>query len=426
MMTNFQERKIKNKLSIAEYKAFNPAQYKSIISKSNSLHGKTILHINATPEGGGVAELLASQVALERSLGINSRWFYINTQPEFFSATKKIHNLLQGQPGKLNFSEQGVYLETNQILGESLAQLAYRINPDLIVIHDPQPLPVIKYFQDRSKLILRLHIDLSEPNPWMVKFLMPYLNEYGQIVTSGSSFAKQLPAQVRKKLSVIYPAIDPLSEKNLTMDPKYANLIMNRLKIDPYRPIISQVSRFDPWKDPVGVIDAFLLAKEEIPNLQLVLAGIIKAKDDPQAWEILDEVKKRAGNNPDIFLFWDEVQIKPYKIDEFVNAVFTSSMVVVQNSNKEGFGLTATEAMWKGKPVIGGPAHGIKVQIKHNKTGFIAPDKLKLAKTMIKLVKDPKLCKKIGTAGQLSVKKQFLLPRYLLDNLKVYAKQKAN
>jgi len=218
----------------------------------------------------------------------------------------------------------------------------------------------------------------------------------------------------------IPPSIDPLSPKNQKLNSINRKRLLSKQGIDIGKPILSQVSRFDPWKDPLGVIEAYSMAKLEIQNLQLVLAGIIQAKDDPGARLILEKVKKRAGTDPDIFLFWDQSQINSNSVDCFVSAILTASTVVIQKSIKEGFGLTITEAMWKGKPVIGGNASGVRLQIINNRNGMIVSNTLMAAKAIIKLVRNPKLRNKLGKAARLSVQKRFLQPKYLLENLKVY------
>jgi trehalose synthase len=419
-MTNLKEKTITDSLNLGSYKQFSPQTVKAIFASSTRLQGKTILHLNATPEGGGVAELLTSQIKLERSLGINSRWFYIDAPLSFFQTTKKIHNLLQGLPGHLSIKEQNVYLNTIKSLSGSFSKIIKRIKPDILVVHDPQPLPLIKFCPPGIKTFLRLHIDLSEPNPPIIKFLSPFIKSYDQIILSSKDYISSLPKQVQNRANIIQPAINPLSKKNQIMPHKKATSIIKHLGIDPNKPIISQVSRFDSWKDPLGVIRAFTIAKEKLPKLQLILAGIMIAKDDPEALSVLKAVEQQASSDPHIFVFSDENQIKPYEIDQFINSIYTASTVVIQKSLKEGFGLTITEAMWKTKPVIGGDAPGIRMQIVHNKNGLIVANEFQAAKAIIELIKKPRLRKRLGKNAKASVKIKFLLPKFILENLKIY------
>jgi len=416
------ERKTTNSVTIEDYKKFSKSIYTSVKKLGKKLKGKTVIHINATPVGGGVAELLSSQIGLERSLGIDSRWFYLDAPPNFFTTTKKIHNLLQGMPGRLFYHEQDTYQSTNEELAKSLIALSSKVKPDIIVVHDAQPLTLVKTKLETVSYISRLHVDLSEANPWIIKYINPYLSLYSQIIVSSKNFSASLPKKIQKNVKVVMPAIDPMTQKNKSMDNRQAKRIITDLGIDPLRPIVTQVSRFDPWKDPIGVVEAYYMAKEEIPDLQLVLSGIINAKDDPQAWSILEKVRKRVNGDPNIFLFWDIGQLKKHLLDDFINALYTSSTVIIQKSLKEGFGLTVTEAMWKEKAVIGGNAQGIHLQIQNNRNGLIVPNTLKAAKAIIQLIKNPKLRNKIGKAAHKSVGKNFLLPRYILDNLKIYEK----
>ncbi len=421
-MLKLTPRKIQNKLNIRDYKNLDRSVYGSILKLKKTLYKKTIIHINATAQGGGVAELLVSQVALERSLGMNSLWFCLKADLDFFRVTKKIHNLLQGMPGRLSLSEQKIYLKNNQQFAQAFNKISKQLKPDVVIIHDAQPLPMIANLTHKSNLILRLHIDLSEPNPWLIDFLNPFMAQYQQVIVSGNNYVKILPPRVQKNTTSILPAIDPLSEKNLDTKLSRAIQILKKVGLDTSRPIITQVSRFDPWKDPKGVIQSYRIAKKRIPNLQLVLAGIITAKDDPQAWAIFDEVKKYSQNDPDIFLFSDLSQLQGYTNDTFINALLTASSIIIQKSIKEGFGLTVTEAMWKGKPVVGGMAYGTRQQILNRKNGIIIQTTQQAANAIVELLQNPRLANRLGKAARQSVKRKFLLTRFLIDNLKTYIK----
>lgn len=421
-MIQLTERKVRHVKRIADYKKFNPKQVAQILREAEKLRGKKILHINATAEGGGVAELLESQVALERSLGLNSKWFVLNAPGPFFKVTKKIHNLVQGESGFLSPREQATYLNTTARLEKSFKHITEQEQPDVIIIHDPQPLPLVKAHRHQSQMILRIHTDLSKPNPKIIKFLAPFINLYPQVVVSSDDFVPALPKPAQKNAVVIMPAIDPLSVKNTPMKPVAADRAITQLGLNPNHPIISQVSRFDPWKDPVGVVEAYFRARRSIPELQLVLAGIMSAKDDPQAAEIFKQVQKKVQRDPQVLLISDSGQLGSLSVNAMVNAVFTASDVVLQKSLKEGFGLTITEAMWKGKPVIGGNAHGVKLQITNNVNGLIVKNVNEAARAIVTLLTDRKLANRLGQRAVASVQKQFLLPRYLLQNLKTYTR----
>jgi trehalose synthase len=311
-------------------------------------------------------------------------------------------------------------LEVSAKLRGRFNSLVEEEQPDIVVVHDPQPLAVIQDSPHKSKMVSRIHVDLSKPNPKIIKFLAPYLNQYARIIISSKNFVPALPKPAQNRTAIIMPAIDPNSTKNKPLAPKRATQIITQLGLDPNQPIICQVSRFDPWKDPVGVVQAYLEARKKLPQLQLVLAGIMNAKDDPEAVKVFAKVKKLVNNDPQIILISNATQLGKISINEMVSAVFSASDVVLQKSIKEGFGLTITEAMWKGKAVVGGNAQGIRLQIKNNQNGLIVSNAKQAARAIVKLINNKKLRDRLGRAAIQAVKKQFLLPRYLLQNLQVY------
>ncbi len=402
-----------------EYQKITPEICEKSIKISQKLKGKKIIHINSTQLGGGVSELLKNQLPLERSLGINSSWYIIKAPENFFKITKKIHNLLQGEPGFLSAAEKYFYLEwLYQKIAVSFKELLAKEKPDIVVIHDPQPLPLIDYFGKKTLSILRLHIDLSQPNQHILEFLQPLIEKYMMIILSHPSYR---PDWLNKEKSkIIMPAIDPFTEKNKEMSHIEAERIISNYGVKINQPIISQVSRFDPWKDPLGVLKAYYLAKKDFPKLQLILAGLSQACDDPQALKIFKEVKKQSGQDPDIHIFFKPSDLRGITNDSFINSVYTVSSVVMQKSIKEGFGLTVTEAMWKKKPVIGGQTKGISLQIKDNQNGFLVSSPEEAAEKLIQLLKNPNLIKKMGQAAHQSVKNNFLISRFVLDNLEAY------
>ena len=404
--------------SIGAYRHLDKAGVKRAILAATHLKGKRVFHINSTEKGGGVAEMLKGQVALERSLKIDSRWLVIRPKEEFFQITKKIHNLLQGKAGFLSGKEQRAYLVESYRIAKSIVPFLKKNSPDLIVIHDPQPLVVGCEIPSEVPRIFRLHIDTSTPSANTIEFLRPFLERYNALIVSGDEYSPSWFS--KKKIHVIMPSIDPFSEKNRRISVEEAREILMQFNIHPDRPIIAQVSRFDPWKDPMGVIDAYYRAKNKIPDLQLLLVGIFQAYDDPEALQYFETVKRHAKGDPDIHLFSDPRRFVEIGNDMFVNAVQRASDVILQKSTREGFGLTVTEAMWKGKAVIGGDASGIRFQIKNGKDGFIVSDAKKASRLIIKLIKNPGLAAKIGKAAQKKVVKKFLRPRYIKENLDAY------
>lgn len=407
---------------IKPYHDYNGRCFSSLIELSNKLAGRPIIHINATAQGGGVAEMLISQVPLERSLGLDSRWFTIKASPEFFLVTKKIHNLLQGKTGALTDKEKSVYIETGKELGDSLKKILAKFDSGIVFIHDPQPLALISHIPKKFTPILRLHIDISTPNPQTLEFFSRYIKDYPRAVLSNKAYALAMPWLSRNKIKIIYPAIDPLTDKNKEMAPEVAWNILEEFGINPTKPLITQVSRFDPWKDPLGVIRAYYIAKNDIPDLQLALAGFIVAQDDPEANEIFKQVEKHAKGDPDLHLFANPKKLGAVSNDVFINALYTASKVVVQKSIREGFGLTMTEAMFKGKPVVAGMTLGSMAQIQNNKNGVLVSSSEETAEAIVKLIRNDKIRERIGKAARRSAASKFTILNMLLEHLKLYAR----
>lgn len=408
-------------LDLSHYADNDAPHYEKLIKQQDALNNVRVIHINATDAGGGVAEMLKSQVCLERSLGIDSRWFAIaDAPPSFFKTTKKIHNLLQGKQGELEPDEKAVYHSINKELADSLEVILKDVPHGIVVVHDPQPAPLIQAIPHRFKKFFRLHIDISTPDDTALHFLEPHLRHYDGVIISNAEYRTSLPWVTDDRIHIIMPAIDPLIEKNMPMDETKAHTILEQFGIAPTKPLITQVSRFDPWKDPIGVIEAYYHAQKEIPDLQLALAGLIIADDDPEAATIFERVKKHTKGDPHIFLFADPRLLRTLSNDTFINALYTASDGILQKSIREGFGLTITEAMWKRKPVIAGNTVGARAQIKDGKNGFIVPSAKKAGETIVMVIGDEKLQKKIGKAAHTSVQKNFLLPRYILDHVTLY------
>jgi len=419
-LTEIKLKSVSKKL-IAEYRKLNPQIYQNSIRMAKKLRGRIVIHINSTLYGGGVAEILRSQVPLENSLGLKSYWLTMKAPRRFFVITKKIHNLLQGRAGLLTEKEKNFYLSINQEFGKSLRRFCKKFSSGIVVIHDPQPLPVISSIPDNFSSILRLHIDLSTPNPNTLDFLRPLITKYSLTILSDPDYYRlSFPWLKKSKVKITFPAIDPFSEKNRFMDNRVAEDIVKQFSINPLKPIVTQISRFDPWKDPLGVIRAYYLAKNKIPELQLVLAGFSVAKDDPEALTVFEKVKKHVKGDQDIHLFSKPKKIKDMSIDTFINALYTASLIIIQKSLREGFGLTITEAMWKGKAVIAGLTEGATLQIKNNKNGILVSTPEETARAIVRLIKNEKLRNRLGKAAHQSVKRKFLMPRFILDSINCY------
>lgn len=371
------------------------------------LKGMKIVHINSTKFGGGVAEILTTMTHLTSALGIETRWEVINGTSDFFECTKGFHNSLQGYKHTIPSSKllqvyEQVNLENAEILKPILNEA------DFVFIHDPQPAALIKSFpQRKNKWIWRCHIDLSNPDRFIWKYLRNFVMHYDASIFSLANFAQQLP----HPLYLIPPSIDPLSEKNMEISEEEINNIHSRFNIDPQRPMLLQVSRFDRFKDPLGVIKAYQLVKKFKHGVQLVLAGG-GAPDDPEGEAILNEVKNAAENDPDIHILY-----LPPDSHRTINALQRAADIVLQKSIKEGFGLTVTEALWKKKPVIGGNTGGIRLQVFDYNTGFLVNTPEGAAYRIRYLLQNPKMMKEIGQKGHQFVRDNFLITRHLRDYL---------
>lgn len=396
-----------------------PAGYADIVSESllsevaqaaEKLHGRRIVHVNATPCGGGVAEILKSLVPLMRGAGINTAWYALSPDDSFFRVSKMLHHCLQGCVQAPNAADIDLYLEYNRKEARALA--AEGVTADLWLFHDVQVLPMMSCLGSGSGVWI-CHIDTTRPNEMVKKMLLPYMSAYGKVVASMPEYNPNGASP--DDVVIIPPAIDPLQPKHEPLPVPRARKVLARLGMDPARPIISQVSRFDRWKDPWGVIDAYRLAKERITGLQLALVGAMTARDDHDAREVLDSLWWHAGGDPDIHLFSDPQVIG----DLEVNAFQSGADVVLQKSTREGFGLTVTEAMWKGRPVIGGNCGGIKRQIRDGLTGFLVDDVPSCADRIVTLLKDPALTGLMGGAARESVRINYLMPRLLRDYLRL-------
>jgi trehalose synthase len=375
------------------------------------LRGLRVLHVNATPNGGGVAEILQSAVPLLRGLGLSAAWQTIVAEAPFFAATKGIHNALQGADDELTTDEHACYLDWQHRNAACLPR-----DYDVVVVHDPQPLGLLEAAgKGRQHWIWRLHVDSSQPNPAVWSILRPYLAGYDAAVFTMAEFVPPGVPAAQARLSA--PAIDPLSTKNRPMPHARALALLGRLGIDPGRPLVAQVARFDPWKDPIGVIDAYREVRRSAPGLQLALLGVIAARDDPEAIGMADRVREHAAGDPDIHVYVDPNQVGP----EEVAAVQQTAQVVFQKSLREGFGLTVAEAIWKATPVIGGRTGGIPLQLADGAGGFLVESVAEAAERTRWLLEHPPEARAIASLGREHIRDHFLITRLLADELRLYA-----
>ncbi len=374
------------------------------------LKGKIIQNINSTPVGGGVAEILSRMVPLLKEVGVDARWDFIKGGEKFFEITKKIHNSLHGVEENISKSDFGHFLD---VTDENLKEI--NLLGDIVLIHDPQPIGLIKAkdkngFKEK-KFIWRCHIDLSSANVNTLNFLKKFIEKYDYSVFSSPLFAKKL----KIPQILISPSIDPLSDKNRDLPAETINEVLERFRINPERKIITQISRFDRLKDPLGVIDVYRLVKKYV-DCQLILAGGAAA-DDPEATEVYNEVIEKAGGDKDIFV----LNLPPISNIE-INALQRASTVILQKSIKEGFGLTVSEGLWKSKPVIASAVGGIPLQITHKYSGLLSRTIEGTALYAKQILQNPEYAKQLGENGHNHVKHNFLITRHLRDYILLFLK----
>jgi trehalose synthase len=393
--------------SLAAYRGVAPdAQLDELERRAKPLRGRRLLHLNATPYGGGVSELLRSIVPLLNDLGLVVDWKVIGGDPAFFAATKAIHNGLQGAERGLSAAEREAYLATSA-RNAALLDDSY----DVVVVHDPQPAAMLRLRgRGGARWIWRCHIDTSQPNPEVWAFLRELLEGYDAAVFTMAAFAPpDLPIE---RVAVIPPAIDPLSPKNMPLPDALARQLLAWIGVDLDRPLVTQVARFDPWKDPLGVIAAYRLAREEVPGLQLALVGSM-ALDDPEGWEVYRDIRAASESDPLIHVFSNLTGVGNVE----VNAFQRLSDLVVQKSIREGFGLVVSEALWKGTPVVAGRTGGIPLQMAEGVGGVLVDGVEDCARAIVDLLRDPARARELGARGRERVRERFLLPRLLLYNL---------
>lgn len=399
---------LKDSLSLKDYaEVVGKNVIDNLIEKADRLSGQHVVCISSTYQGGGVAEILDSAVILLNEIGVEIGWRIFHGSPDFFTITKKFHNALQGE--KINLSEQKkrIYYETNRRFS-----IFTHIEHDLVMVHDPQPLPLIDFYHKNCPWVFRCHIDLSAPNQEVWNYLKQFISKYDYFVVSLDAYKQDLPIPQ----SVIHPAIDPLTSKNKEASEEDVNKYLRKFDIDRNRPIISQISRFDKWKDPLGLLDVFEMVRNKM-DCQLVILGSLAA-DDPEGQIIYQKVHEKAKKSR----YENDIKLLLIDNDFLVNCIQRASSVVVQKSIREGFGLTVSEALYKGTPVVASNVGGIPIQVIDGYDGFLHEPKdfSGFSRSIIKLLKDDKLRKKFGENGKEHVKKNFLITRFISDWLTLF------
>jgi trehalose synthase len=389
-------------LSLRDYQEVAPPGTVDFLRRlADRLRGRSFRHINSTRLGGGVAEILMRLVPLLNDLGVAASWDVLEGNPEFFRVTKAFHNALQGEEQVVTEAMYEAFLETNRDNARRLDLAA-----DLVLIHDPQPVALILARPPEGAWVWRCHIDASRPQRRIWSFLRRFVERYDAAIFSLPAFGQRLPIPQY----LVYPSIDPLSDKNRELSDAEVAGILSRLGLPRDKPLLLQVSRFDRFKDPVGVINAYRMVKRRI-DCRLVLAGG-GAADDPEGKAVLAEVRDAAGQDADVHV----LELPPDAHLE-INALQRAATVVLQKSTREGFGLTVAEAMWKGKPVIGGAVGGITVQLLHDVTGYTVTSVEGAAYRIRFLLENPEIAARIGRIGREHVRRHFLITRHLADYL---------
>ena len=379
----------------------------AVVRAARPLYGLRLLHVNATFHGGGVAGMLHSLVPLMNDVGINADWSLLYGDPSLFQVTKKLHNALQGEPVTLSEEDLANYLRVN----EAFARYSPITGHDAIIVHDPQPLPMIRYEQRDTPWVWRCHIDISTPHETVWEVLKPFILRYDGVVVSSEAFRKpDLPVETH----IIAPAIDPLSELNRNLSPDEVERKLAQYSVPRDKPILVQISRFDKWKDPLGVLDAFQRIRKSV-DCRLVMMGNM-ATDDPEGPEIFARVLSQAEGLEDVHLFTHTDAL-------FVNALQRAAAAVFQLSRREGFGLTVSEALWKRTPVVATDVGGIPLQVIDGQTGYLVQpeDYERAAERAVQIIEDRELRERLGAQGRMHVQQKFLMPRLLLDWLRVLA-----
>jgi len=388
--------------SIHDYKPFiGEEKVGQIRQKAKKVQGLHVANVNSTYYGGGVAELLTSLTLLMNSVGIKTGWRVIQGAPDFFSITKKMHNALQG--GEINLSDRKMEIYEGVIYENAIRN--HIDSHNMVIIHDPQPLPMVHHYKKNGPWIWRCHVDVTNLNKKLWNYFVPFIEKYDAVIFSIKDYRQKLETpQV-----FFMPAIDPFSILNQEMSEKEIKERLGHYNIPTDLPLIVQISRFDRWKDPKGVIEAFKLAKQEVDGTLVLLGNV--ATDDPEGPEVYESLLRCRE---------ERIIILSHQDTALVNALQRKAAVVLQKSIREGFGLTVAEAMWKGTPVIGGNVGGIRYQIRDGVNGFLVSSVEEAAKRIVQLIRDKKLRKWMGERAKETVRENFLLTRYLEQYLDLF------
>ena len=396
---------------LADYRTtLVPGMYEEIVELGRSLEGARVLHLSATAFGGGVAEIMYTLMPLMRDVGLRPEWGIIEGEDAFYDVTKLMHNSLQGDERSPSAAQWDIWRRYQELNAGLFDPNDY----DVVFVHDPQPAGIARIHADAdTKWAWRCHIDLSTPNPDMLATLLPELEAYGVGFFHRSEY---VPAGYGGgEAWIVPPAIDPLNPKNMALSTHDAQYIVRQFGIDVDRPLMVQVSRFDPWKDPLGVVDAWRIAREQFPGLQLALVGSLAA-DDPEGMEFLEMTKRHINGDRDAVVLTNLDGVGAVE----VNAFQVAADVVLQKSTKEGFGLTVSEALWKGRPMIAGNVGGIRSQITNGVSGWLVDSVEEAAAAAIDALGNPERAAQMARTGKEHVREQFLTPRYLRDHLRSY------
>lgn len=390
-------------------KDYEPIVGKQVIDElfliADKVKNYSVQNVNSTAVGGGVAEILNRMIPFLKELGVNARWDVIKGGERFYKATKRFHNALHGKGEDLGPDDFTAFMETAEMNNREM-----QLTGDVMFIHDPQPIALVNLKnQMKSKWVWRCHVDVSNPDPRVWSFLRPFIDRYDASVFSAPAFSQELPIPQ----FLVAPSIDPLADKNKELPQSVIDEVLNRFHLDPEKPMVTQVSRFDYLKDPLGVIDAFEMVQKNF-DCQLIIAGG-EATDDPESMEVLAKTREKAAKNPDI-----HVLAIPSGSDIEINALQRASAVVVQKSLKEGFGLTVSEGLWKGKPMVVGAVGGITLQVAHKYSGLLCHSIEGAAYSIKQLLQNPEYAAKLGQNGREHVRQNFLLTRHLRDYLLLF------
>ena len=378
---------------------------------SEQLQGLKVLHLSATAFGGGVAEILYTLIPLMHDVGIKAEWQVMLGREEFYNVTKRLHNALQGNPDSLDAEEWAIFERFNEMNARELSD-----GWDVIIVHDPQPLGIRDHVPGHGRTwVWRCHIDLSTPNQDAIDHVVPHVRGYDESVFHLQDYVP--PGLDGGLVNICPPAIDPLAPKNMAFSPEDAAFVCDQFGLDVDRPLMCQVSRFDPWKDPMGVIDAYRVVKEEMPEVQLALVGSM-ALDDPEGWEFFNSTMAHADGDPDVHILNNLNQVGAIE----VNAFQSQADVVIQKSTREGFGLPVSEALWKARPFIGGDVGGIPLQVQDGETGYLVSSPEECAERSLRILRDPDLGRRLGRSGKEHVRNNFLTPRLLRDWLHIFSR----